>query len=115
MKINNKYYLYILSFIFGLGLVSCVNDLNLKPIDPSTIQEFNQDEVFTKVYATWSLAGQEGEDGNLDIEGLDGGRFGLTRSLWNCNELPTDEALCAWGDAEVVSLNKVDFTSLNNS
>lgn len=115
MKMIKKYYLYILSFVFGLSLVSCLNDLNLEPIDPSTIQTFNQDQVFAKVYAAWSLAGQEGGDGDPDIVGLDGGRFGLTRSLWNCSELPTDEALCAWGDAEVISLNKNEFTSLNSS
>ncbi|VBB45757.1 Starch-binding protein SusD [uncultured Paludibacter sp.] len=115
MKIIRKYYLYILSFVLGLGFVSCFGDLNLEPIDPSTIQTFNQDEVFTKVYAAWALTGQQGAAGNNDIDIDDEGRFSLTRSLWNCSELPTDEALCAWGDAEVVTMNVNNFTSLNNS
>lgn len=115
MKINKRIYLYILPFVLGLTLVSCLNDLNIEPIDPSTVQTFNQDEVFTKVYASWALTGQEGAAGNNDIDITDEGRFSLTRSLWNCSELPTDEALCAWGDGEVVELNVNNFNSLNNS
>jgi len=115
MKKIKIYYLYILSLVFGVGLTSCLDDLNLEPIDPSTIQSFNQDEVFAKVYASWALSGQQGPAGNNDIDIDDEGRFSLTRSLWNCSELPTDEAICAWGDAEVITLNVNNFTSLNNS
>lgn len=115
MKISKRYYIYILSLVFGLGLTSCVNDLNIQPIDPSVVQTFNQDEVFAKVYASWAVTGQQGAAGNNDIDIDDEGRFSLTRSLWNCSELPTDEAICAWGDIEVPALNKDNFTSTNPS
>ncbi len=33
--------------------------------------------------------------------------------MWVTQELPTDEAICAWGDIEVVTLNRSSFTSTN--
>lgn len=70
--------------------------------------------MFAKVYASLSyVTGQQGAAGSNDIDIDDEGRFSLTRSLWNCSELPTDEAICAWGDIEVPALNKDNFTSTN--
>ena len=115
MKLNKNFYIYILSLVFGLSLTSCVKDLDIQPIDPSVVQTFNQDEVFGKVYASWALTGQQGPAGKNDIDIDDEGRFSLTRSLWNCSQLPTDEAICAWSDIEVPALNKNNFTSTNPS
>lgn len=107
-KINIKN-LLILVAILGTS-VSCVNDLDVTPINPQVTQTFSQDEVFAKVYASFSHTGQEGPSGKGDIEGLDEGRFSLVRCLWNCNEITTDEAICSWGDAEVIDLNKNNWT-----
>jgi len=90
-------------------LNSCVQDLDIQPIDPSTVQTFNEPEVFAKVYAAWALTGQQGAAGNNDIDIDDEGRFSLYRTLWVTQELPTDEAICAWGDIEVVTLNRSSF------
>ena len=90
---------------------SCVNDLNVTPINPQETQTFNQDEVFAKVYASYALTGQEGPAGNSDIIGLDEGRFSIYRCLWNCNELASDEAICSWADAEVIELNYNSWSS----
>lgn len=95
--------------------ISCVNDLDVTPIDPNVDQTFSQDEVFAKVYASFSHTGQEGPAGKGDIDGLDEGRFSLVRSLWNCYELSTDEAICSWGDAEVADLNKNSWTPSNQA
>ena len=70
-------------------------------------------KVFAKVYASWALTGQQGPDGNNDIDIDDEGRFSLYRTLWVSQELPTDEAICAWGDIEVVTMNRSSFTSTN--
>ncbi len=88
-----------------LGLTSCVNDLDVNPIDPSTTMKFNQNEVFTKIYATMGLTGQEGPAGSGDVDGLDEGTSDFVRLLWNLNELPTDEADCNWGDVGIPELN----------
>ena len=113
MKINKYIKLSLLSLIFAMGLSSCVGDLNIQPIDPSTVQQFNEPEVFSKVYASWSLSGQEGPAGNNDIDIDDEGRFSLYRTLWVSQQLPTDETVCAWGDIEVVTMNRSSFTSTN--
>lgn len=103
MKKNNIIFLVVV--LLTTILSSCVNDLNVTPINPQLTQTFNQDEVFAKVYASYALTGQEGPAGNSDIAGLDEGRFSIYRCLWNCNELASDEAICSWTDAEVVELN----------
>lgn len=109
MKKNNIK-LSILILIAVLA-TSCVNDLNVTPINPQESQVFDQDGVFAKVYAAFALTGQEGPSGNGDIQGLDEGRFSLYRALWNCNELSTDEAICSWSDAEVIELNGNNWSS----
>ncbi|MGB4576951.1 MAG: RagB/SusD family nutrient uptake outer membrane protein [Paludibacter sp.] len=107
-KLNLKYVIVLLAATVSFS--SCVDDLNVTPINPQVTQTFLQDDVFAKVYASFSHTGQEGPAGKGDIEGLDEGRFSLVRCLWNCNELTTDEAICSWGDAEVVDLNKNSWT-----
>jgi len=109
MKKNNIIFLVVV--LFTMILSSCVNDLNVTPINPQQTQTFNQDEVFAKVYASYALTGQQGPAGISDIAGLDEGRFSIYRCLWNCNELASDEALCSWNDAEVVELNFNNWSS----
>jgi hypothetical protein len=114
MKKNNlKYLMVLLTGVFSF--TACVGDLDVTPINPQVTQTFLQDDVFAKVYASFSHTGQEGPSGKGDIEGLDEGRFSLVRCLWNCNELCTDEAICSWGDAEVIDLNKNSWTPNNNA
>ncbi|MEZ7868144.1 MAG: RagB/SusD family nutrient uptake outer membrane protein [Paludibacteraceae bacterium] len=113
MKINKKFHLYLASLFVAIGLTSCVQDLDIQPIDPSIVQTFNETEVFTKVYAAWALTGQQGPAGNNDIEIDDEGRFSLYRTLWVTQQLPTDETVCAWGDIEIVTMNRSAFTSTN--
>ena len=116
MKKNNFKIKYMVAGLVALFMTSsCVGDLDVTPINPQVTQVFNQDQVFAKVYASFSLTGQEGPAGNGDVEGLDEGRFSLIRCLWNCNELSTDEALCSWGDAEVTDLNKNTWTASNQA
>jgi hypothetical protein len=67
--------------------------------------EFNQNEVFTKIYATLGLTGQEGPAGSGDVDGIDEGTSDFVRLIWNLNELPTDEAHCNWGDVGIPELN----------
>lgn len=107
-----KYNILLLAAI-SLSTVSCINDLDVTPINPQVTQTFDQEAVFAKTYAAFALTGQTGAAGNNDIDITDEGRFSLTRCLWNCSELPTDEALCAWGDAEVVELNVNNWGSNN--
>lgn len=106
MKFNYfKSIISVVTLSLTMGLTSCLGDLDVTPIDPSVNQEFDQDAVFAKIYATMALTGQEGPAGSGDLEGIDEGTSGFYRLLWNFNELPTDEALCSWGDVGVPELN----------
>ena len=108
---HNKIIITILSVLFGIGLTSCVNDLNVTPIDPSSIQTFNQDAVFAKVYASLALTGQQGPSGKGDLAGVDEGTSSFIRLIWNLNELSTDEAICSWGDPGIPELNFNKWTA----
>jgi len=110
---NNKWFYIIALMVVAVATTSCLNDLNVVPINPQVTQTFNQDEVFAKTFAAFAISGQQGPAGNNDIDITDEGRFSLNRCLWNINELPTDEAICAWTDAEVIELNSDSWSSSN--
>ncbi|MBP1664067.1 MAG: RagB/SusD domain protein [Bacteroidetes bacterium] len=110
-----KYYSLAAIIAVTFGATSCVGDLDVTPINPQVTQTFDKDAVFAKVYAAFSLTGQQGAAGNNDIDIPDEGRYSLYRCLWNQNELTTDEAICAWGDAEVIELNSNSWSSTNTS
>ena len=94
------------------GMTSCVGDLDVTPHDPSTQMNVNEASLFTKCYANMALAGQTGPDGDCDIDGLDGGTTGFVRQLFNTQELPTDEAICGWGDP---GIDQFDFGTWDSS
>lgn len=108
--------LALLSVVLSINLTSCVNDLDVTPIDPSVTQTFNQNSVFAKVYSSLALTGQEGPAGTPDINTsvIDEGTSSFIRLIWNLNELSSDEALCCWlTDPGVVDLNGNKWTSSN--
>src|SRR3954454_6503059 len=68
--------------------------------DPASYQAF-----LAKIYGGLSLTGQQGPAGAGDIEGIDEGFSSYLRQLWQLEELPTDEAIIAWGDPGLPELN----------
>ncbi len=86
-----------------LLMMSCVGDLNVKPIDPYLTTAAN---VYTtpesylaglaKLYAAFALTGQQGPAGAGDVAGVDEGFSCFIRSLWNMQELTTDEAVWSY-------------------
>lgn len=101
-----KHLVPAVAFALAMGTSSCIGDLNVDPtIDKSTSVEFNRDPIFAKIYANMALTGNIGPAGNGDIDGIDEGTSDFFRQLWNMNELPTDEAVCCWGDAGVPEYN----------
>ena len=106
--------------MFGLlscGLVSCVNDLDTAPISPKIDTEVSNDGLFNKCYANFAIAGNGSSssgDDDCDVKGYDdAGMTGLVRLMWNVNELPTDEAICSWGDNGVPALNFNTYDNAN--
>lgn len=76
--------------------------------DPSSYQKF-----LAKLYAGLAVGGQQGGDGNTDISGIDGGFSQYMRLYWEHEELPTDEAIIAWGDVGLPALNTLTMDQYN--
>lgn len=102
-----------------LSLNSCTNDLNVTPLNKTfstATATFKNTatpymEYLAKIYAGFSTGGIQGGDNNLDITGYDGGsQAGYLRPLWNLEELPTDEAMCAWNDATIQNFHNFAWT-----
>ena len=114
------------TFIIGIALSaliigSCVKDLDVTPKDPNTILSGNLSDdpvylkqVLGKIYASFIIAGQGGvTDGGADITAPDENFFTTMRAFWNCQEITTDEAICAWGDAGIADLNTQTWSPSN--
>lgn len=92
---------YVALVCVALGMASCVQDLNTTPIDKNSTTGFNQDALFTKIYATLGTTGQTGAAGSGDVDDIDEGWSGLFRVSWVLNGFPTDEGWWIWNDVGV--------------
>lgn len=100
--------------VMALGLTSCVKDLDVTPQASDKIMTFDQGAMFTKLYATLSLTGQQGPAGNGDVEGIDEGTSDFYRMIWELQEFPTDEGWCNWNDPGLPDLRAIRWTSSNS-
>lgn len=121
MKISFKYISYFLLFILGLNLtlVSCTSDLDVTPKDDDEFlsEAFFQDpasykQVLAKLYAGLYVGGNDG-DGAADIAGIGGDFSSYLRLLFVTQELGTDEAIIAWGDGALPSMNAQTWSPAN--
>lgn len=115
----NKRNLILGIVLSTLMITSCVKDLDVKPKDPNTILAGNlgddpvyMKEALGKIYASFMISGQ-GSNGGDDITASDAAFFTTTRALWNCQEITTDEAICAWGDVGIADLNTQTWSANN--
>ncbi len=76
--------------------------------DPTSYKSF-----LAKIYLGLAVGGQSGGDGNTDINGIDGGFSQYMRLYWELQELPTDEAVIAWGDQTLPELNTQGWNASN--
>ena len=90
------------AMLISLATTSCLNDLDKEPISPKIDLEVSNDGLFNKCYANFGINGNgsgDNSDADPDVKGFtDDGMTGLVRSMFNIQELPTDEATCSWGD-----------------
>lgn len=107
-------------FLSALIVTSCVKDLDVTPKDPSTILADNlkndpmyTKQVLAKLYASFIISGQSGSSADADISASDVNFFTTIRALWNCQEITTDEAMCAWGDVGIGDLNTQTWSPSN--
>jgi hypothetical protein len=102
-----------------LMLSSCIKDLDVKPKDPNSILSGNLSDdpaylkqVLGKIYQSFMFSGESGTTGP-DIVASDNSFFTTVRSLWNLQEITTDEAICAWGDVGIADLNTQTWSPEN--
>jgi len=101
-----------------VGAAGGCTDVTLEP--ESTVtggNAFNDASAYraflAKLYAGLTVTGQEGPAGKGDIQGIDEGFSQYVRLLWQMQELPTDEAVIAWGDDGVQQLNTQLWSTSN--
>ncbi|MBS1738438.1 MAG: RagB/SusD family nutrient uptake outer membrane protein [Bacteroidetes bacterium] len=106
-----------LAAISLLVLNSCNKDLNRPPTNSQTSgQVYSTADgyklAFAKVYGSFALTGNNGA-GSGDIQGIDAGTSDFFRLFWKAQELSTDEAVVAWGDAGIQDFHNMNWSSGN--
>ena len=121
MKISFKKIAYLFLLLLGMNMVftSCTDDLNVTPEDDDEFlaQDFykNPDsykQVLAKLYAGLYVGGNDG-DGQADISGIGGDFSSYLRLLFVCQEFTTDEAIIAWADGTLPTMNTQTWTPVN--
>ena len=110
---------YILGILAAAAaLTSCVGDLNVTPIDPSTdtaervlTTQQAMDSYIAGVYLGFATSGYYGPNGGPSISGLDGGASQYIRGLYHHNELTTDESVCGWNDQTIKNFHYMNWTT----
>ena len=113
---NNR---YLLLFVVALlGLTSCINDLDVKPLDPTvdTADKIysnpeNYEKALIKIYSAWALHGQD-EWG--DIAGLDPGSSVLLRGYFTLQGQSADEMKASWNDTWSKDVNSLTWGTTKN-
>ena len=106
--------------VASLGLSSCVNDLDVTPIDPNLQlpqDVLNSEEAFeallSKCYQGLACSSSDGANGGPDISGVDGGFGQYLRAYFNLQCLTTDEATCCWNDTGLPDLHNMNWQASN--
>jgi starch-binding outer membrane protein, SusD/RagB family len=108
----------LLAFVAVSFMTSCAKKLDLFPqndLTPVTTYSTaaGYKAVLAKIYGTLSITGNQGPAGQPDIAGgLDeGSQVAFIRMFFNCEELPTDEAVVAWNDQTIHDFHNMQWTS----
>jgi len=118
--IKTKRILYASLAIFvAFSATSCLDDLNTEPksdnieLDPYADAD-NYPILVGKIYAGFSKLGVTGPDGDGDIpSSSDQGKTTFIRAYFNIQELISDEAKCAWNDADEKNYSQISLTPDN--
>ena len=115
MKRINQYSTFVLALVL---LASCAKKLDLFPVNDLTPEKAystaeGYKSVLAKIYGTLSITGNAGPAGAPDIAGglNEGSQVAFIRGFFNCQELPTDEAVVAWNDETIKDFHGLKWTS----
>lgn len=107
----------LLAGIAVLSVSSCSKKLDLFPQNDFTSENAyatvdGYRSVLAKVYGGLASTGNQGPAGASDIQGLDeGSQSPFIRGFFNCQELPTDEAVVAWNDQTIKDFHNLSWSS----
>src|SRR6476646_5639058 len=108
----------VIALAVTAGMASCAKKLDLFPQNDLTPQTTyatatGYKSVLAKVYGGLAITGNTGPAGSPDIGGgLDeGSQVAFIRMFFNCEELPTDEAVVAWNDQTIHDFHNLSWTS----
>jgi hypothetical protein len=100
-----------------LGAVGCTDTTELPTSTITDVTYFDDPSSYraflAKIYAGLATSGQRGPAGDADIDGIDEGFSQYLRLYWKMQELPTDEAVIAWGDVGIPEMNTQLWESNN--
>ena len=97
-----------------MGFVSCADELNIKSIDPQSSPTYTVEGLLAKQYATLGLTGQKGPAGSRDLS-CDEGESGFIRTIFNLQELMTDETAWAYqNDNAIAPITNLSWNSGND-
>jgi starch-binding outer membrane protein, SusD/RagB family len=107
----------IVAVVAVVTVASCAKKLDLYPQNDltsettySTAAGYRQ--VLAKIYGGLASTGNAGPAGASDIQGLDeGSQSPFIRGFFNCQELPTDEAVVAWNDQTIKDFHNLKWSS----
>jgi starch-binding outer membrane protein, SusD/RagB family len=107
--------------VISFTLPSCLKDLNQTPfygVNEATVyaNPANYIHVLAKLYGALAITGDQGPAGQPDLTPTsvyDEGSSGLLRSMYNMQELSTDESVCCWNDAGIPDLHYMTWNSQN--
>jgi hypothetical protein len=104
--------------VVALFATSCAKKLDLFPQNDLTSataysSAAGYKSVLAKIYGTLAITGNQGPAGQPDIAGgLDeGSQVAFIRMFFNCEELPTDEAVVAWNDQTIHDFHNLSWTA----
>ena len=108
----------IFFFVATVVIASCAKKLDLYPVNDLTPNKVyatadGYKSVLAKIYGGLASGGNQGPAGQPDISGgLDeGSQIAFIRPFFNCEELPTDEAVVAWNDQTIHDYHNLAVTS----
>jgi len=117
MKNNSIKYAGIL-VAAAIVFTSCAKKLDLLPQNDFTPEKVyatpaGYKGVLAKIYGGMSIGGNTGPNGSPDISGgLDeGSQIAFIRMFFNCEELPTEEAVCFWNDQTIKNYHGFSYTA----
>lgn len=103
--------------LLGLGVTSCVGDLDLQPNDPNLVDTNSPDfaeNILAMCYSGIACEGYQGA-GSSYIAGMDGGASNYLRLIFSLSEYCSDELLWIWNNDEGGDVGDIEACTWSNN